>query len=257
MDDDSGRAPRGSRPAGQGGQRNGSGANPGSQGAARPNSGPRGGGLLSQFGRPAEDAAGDEQGAAPRGARDRRQGASGPGPGGLALPSRQKPQKGLRGALDALTGQARRLGGSLRRGSDGPRAGEWKATDFDPHTLREWDEEDAAPFELPPDPDAELVQSRRAQAMGRGGPRGSGRGSPRGWEDDNWDAGWETGTWDTGWATGSRRSVDYARSDQRDEFSDSGFWTPGPGRAYADDALSQSLATLAALAALTRPICRI
>ncbi|HKB47552.1 MAG TPA: hypothetical protein VKC57_07625, partial [Ktedonobacterales bacterium] len=150
MDDDSGRAPRGSRPAGQGGQRNGSGANSGSQGAARPNSGPRGGGLLSQFGRPAEDAAEDGQGVAPSGARDRRQGASGPGPGGLALPSRQRPQKGLRGALDALTGQARRLGGSLRRGSDGPRAGEWKATDFDPHTLREWDEEDAAPFELPP-----------------------------------------------------------------------------------------------------------
>jgi hypothetical protein len=179
----------------------------------------------------------------------------------LALPSRERPQKGLRGALDALTGQARRLGGSLRRGTDGPRnprAGEWMATDFDPHTLREWDEEDAAPFDLPPDPDAELAQSRRTAARG-GARRGGGRGSPRDWEDDDWDAGWETGTWDTGWATDSRRSMDYARSDLRDEFGDSGFWTPGRRRAYddADDALSQSLATLAALGAVGRPIGRI
>src|SRR5258708_13731768 len=153
MDDDSGRAPRGSRPAGQGGQRNGSGANSGSQGAARPNSGPRGGGLLSQFGRPAEDAAEDGQGVAPSGARDRRQGASGPGPGGLALPSRQRPQKGLRGALDALTGQARRLGGSLRRGSDGPRAGQGEATDCRPQTPRQGGDGGRPPLDPPPDPD--------------------------------------------------------------------------------------------------------
>jgi hypothetical protein len=44
--------------------------------------------------------------------------------------------------------------GGTPTGSSGPRAGEWKASDFSPDELEDWDRQDAAPFELPPDPDA-------------------------------------------------------------------------------------------------------
>ncbi|MGZ3681756.1 MAG: hypothetical protein ACXVDI_24610, partial [Ktedonobacterales bacterium] len=175
---------------------------------------------------------------------------------------------GVRGAWRAFTGQARRIGDGVRkRITDGirtPRAGEWRASDFDPDTLEEWDQNDSAPFELPTDPDDESRKYRAPQPTRRderSGPsrnsagrdarpattpyRGGlgsrdARGGPRGWEDNGWeDAGWETGTWDTGWATDYQSSVDYG-----EDGGDSGFWAPSRGAAYDDeddDAISQSL----------------
>ncbi len=214
-------------------------------------SGPRGGGLLSRYGGRPDD--GDE---------------------------------GLRGAWQAFTGQARRLGDNLRRATGGersPRAGEWKATDFDSGTLDDWDRHDAAPFELPPDPDAPAYERDREAGRGRSrsgtareysaerpAQRASGRGGQadggqwRGWDDradgwreDEWN-GWETGTWDTGWATGYQPSMEYARAGATGEY-DSGFWAPGRADGYYDDedALSRSLGTLAQLSAVGAPIGRL
>jgi Protein of unknown function (DUF4012) len=190
----------------------------------------------------------------------------------------------VRGAWRAFTGQARRIGDGVRkRITDGirtPRAGEWRASDFDPDTLEEWDQNDSAPFELPPDPDAESREYRAPQPARRDERSGSARnnagrdgrpattpyrgglgsrdarGGPRGWEDNKWeDAGWETGTWDTGWATDYQSGVGHG-----DDGGDSGFWAPSRGAAYDDeddDAISQSLSTLARLSAVGEPIGRV
>src|SRR5262249_42419860 len=106
-----------------------------------------------------------------------------------------------------------------------------------------------------------------AASGGRGGQGRGGRSASRGpqdWDDDEWDAGWETGTWDTGWATDFRPSVESGRAGAQDEYDDSGFWAPGRGggqsrRGYDtdEDALSQSLSTLAALGAVGRPMGRV
>ncbi len=269
MDDGSLRERRGSQADGQDrGSRGNAGARPGGRQHSGAESGPRGGGLLSRYGQ--AGAAGDAPGV---GSRDGQQ------------------QNRFRGALGALTGQARRLGENIRKVTEGPRnprAGEWKATDFDPHTLRAWDERDEVPFEVPPDPynSAEYdAPPRRAASLsgreprggaasggrGRGGASSGGRGGqggrdrgrgPQNWDDDEWDAGWETGTWDTGWATDFRPSMEYGRSGAASDFDDSGFWAPGRGgtgrRGYEDDdALSQSLSTLAALGAVGRPMGRV
>ena len=193
---------------------------------------------------------------------------------------------GKRGAWRAFTGQARRLGSGMKRFTEGirtPRAGEWRATDFDQDILEEWDRNDSAPFELPPDPDDESgeyrASSRSARRDERRGPGrndarrdarlaptssrggfGGGRdargGGPGGW-DDNWeDAGWETGTWDTGWATDYQLSASYEAGN-----GDSGFWLPSRGAGYDDedddDVISQSLSTLAHLSAVGAPYGRV
>src|SRR5215470_5068277 len=66
---------------------------------------------------------------------------------------------------NGLLARARRLGENLRStvmGPRMPRAGDWKASDFSPDELEDWDHHDAAPFDLPPDPDApEQRRSRR------------------------------------------------------------------------------------------------
>jgi hypothetical protein len=163
-----------------------------------------------------------------------------------------------------LLARARRLGENLRAtviGRRVPRAGDWKASDFSSDELADWDRQDLAPFDLPPDPDEpdyprsrsngdREPEQRRPSANGRPGQRaGDGRRSlddNMGWNDDEDDAGWESGTWDTRWATSMQPSLDYAGG-RRDEFSDSGFWTPGRGPAY-DDQRSGPLATIAMLA---------
>lgn len=186
----------------------------------------------------------------------------------------------MRGAWRAFTGQARRFGSGMKRFTEGirtPRAGEWRATDFDQDTLEEWDRNDSAPFELPPDPDDESREYRASSRSARrdepprsgrndarrdarpgptpyrggsGGGRDARGGGPRNWNDDEWeDAGWETGTWDTGWATDYQPSASYETGG-----GDSGFWSPSRGAGYDgendDDVLSQSLSTLAHLSAV-------
>ncbi|MGH2517916.1 MAG: DUF4012 domain-containing protein [Ktedonobacterales bacterium] len=193
-------------------------------------------------------------------------------------------------AWQAFTGQARRLGDNIRRAAGGrddeshePRAGNWKATDFDADELETWDREDSAPFDVPEDPDASYADypSRSGSRQdftrnpSRGnGPSGSGRGqpprnddsrwrrSPRDWDDDEWDGAWETGTWDTGWAAGGQPSMEYARPGG-ESFGDSGFWSPGRDAPYDDDdppresALAESLNTLAQLGAVGVPLGRL
>ena len=190
---------------------------------------------------------------------------------------------GFRGAWQAFTGQARRLGDSIRRNTDGmrsPRAGEWKATDFDERELEEWDREDSAPFEVPVRDDGEAdfaytAARQRRQTRARAAryePRGQSRtprpaprnSGPSGWNDDQWDGGWETGTWDTGWATDYQSSMEYGRAGAYDD-GDSGFWAPGRGDGgyrgggYGPDAdaLDESLNTLAQLGAVGVPLGRL
>ena len=183
------------------------------------------------------------------------------------------------GAWEAFTGQARRIGDNLRRvaagghetGSRAPRAGNWMATDFKPDELETWDRDDSAPFDVPVDPD-ESYAGRPVGRSPRGDYRdypapknsssGSGRGrGPQDWEDDEWDGAWETGTWDTGWAAGSQDSMEYAGAG-RDQFGDSGFWSPGRGAGRdeyesQDSALAESLNTLAQLGAVGVPLGRL
>ena len=229
-----------------------------------------GNGLLSRYAAGADgvapDTTPDEDFAPP--VRPRRM------PPGVGLPAKPAGDggNGLRGRWQAFTVQARRLGQNLRRtgGADRtPRAGEWKATDFDPHELEEWDRRDSAPFEVPPDPDQPYASGRpssrfddapRYSAAGGGGgggapPRDNRRwrdwdDDPEGWEEE--DAAWETGTWDTGWATGFQPSVEVgvprgARGTRR-----------RPQEPYyEDDPLAQSLGTLARLGAIGEPIGRV
>src|SRR5258708_37884945 len=101
-------------------------------------SGPRGGGLLSRYG---------------------------------GRPDGDDGNEGMRGAWQARTGQARRLGANLRRATGGeraPRAGQRKGTDFDSGTLDDWDRHDPAPVEPPPDPDAPAYERDREAGRSRG-----------------------------------------------------------------------------------------
>jgi hypothetical protein len=161
---------------------------------------------------------------------------------------------------NGLLSRARRLGENIRAtviGQRVPRAGEWKASDFSPQELDQWDHHDAVPFELPPDPDAPDYPGARVNGYGENGsqqPSGNGRSDRRagdgrrslddnmGWDDDEDDASWESGTWDTRWATSMQPSLEYAGG--RDEFADSGFWAPGRRPGY-DDGGSGPLATIA------------
>jgi uncharacterized protein DUF4012 len=170
--------------------------------------------------------------------------------------------QGLHGD-NGLLARARRLGENLRAtvmGPRMPRAGEWKASDFSPDELENWDHHDAAPFDLPPDPDAPAQARSYRNGQRESGPRrsngdkgaypraGNGRRSlddNMGWDDDEGDVGWESGTWDTRWATSMQPSLEYAGG--RDGFADSGFWAPGRGADY-DDQRSGPLATLAMIA---------
>ena len=199
------------------------------------------------------------------------------------LRSRDEPNhaRGARGAWQALTGQARRLGANIRHPggeSRAPRAGEWRATDFDPEELEDWDQKDSAPFEVPvnseDEPDFAYTAARRMRnsqlrneppsrgSGARSGPRGAGAG---GWSDEQWDRGWETGTWDTGWATNQQQSMEYGRAGSYED-GDSGFWAPGRGgdgfRAGGEygeheGALDASLNTLAQLGAVGVPLGRL
>ncbi len=132
-----------------------------------------------------------------------------------------------RGRANGLLSRAREFGETVLRATvmrrRMPQAGDWRASDFSDDQLEAWDRRDAAPFDLPPDPDAPL-RGRRPDARAAGGSGDVRRQGRRG-RDDDLDAAWETGTWDTGWATGGRRSLDYGRSSHED----SGFWRHGRG----------------------------
>jgi hypothetical protein len=143
----------------------------------------------------------------------------------------------------------RRLGDNLRHESPGertPRAGEWRASDFDSSELEAWDRSDAAPFDLPNDAYAPYAPYGNA---GR-----SGRGAQNRRASDDRDAAWETGTWDTGWAAGYQGSTEYAGDGEGDDF-----WMPGRRAAYEDDEdmLSHSFNTLAELGAVGVPMSRL
>ena len=269
MDDGYQRPRRPDRPARE--PRAGGPARPGSD--ARAGDRPAGG-LLSRYGsgepEGAPEQTRDESPRAP--SRTQRM------PPGVGLPAKgADPREGgqsLRGKLQAFTVQARRIGKNLRLtgGEDRtPRAGDWKATDFDPNELEEWDRRDSAPFEVPPDPDEPYASPRERQRYDdqprRSGGRGGGRGEPprdnrrwRDWDDepDGWgndegeDFAWETGSWDTNWATGFQPSVEVgvprdaraARRRANDPY-------------YEDDPLAQSLGTLARLGSVGEPLGRL
>ena len=228
----------------------------------------QGGGLLSRY-------SGDDGGQSPRrepssprngSGRSGNGGGQEPSGGGLLSRARSGGDRELlRGAFTALGGQARRLGENVRRatgkGRD-PKSGDWRASDFDQHTLDSWDRDERVPFDVPDEPEMGDPRTRPADDRRRPAPRdarpsgGGGRGyddraRPRGWDDDEWDAGWETGTWDTGWATGFGPSLDYGRASGEDD--DSGFWSPGRDEwddGGRSDPLAESLNTLARLGAV-------
>lgn len=242
------------------------------------------GGQSSGAGR---DSSGDGSGTSgsERGGDGRREPLSTPLNDRLRPADGKRQARGPRGAWQALTGQARRLGASIHHTDDdsrAPRAGEWRATDFDPTELEDWDQNDSAPFEVPvnaeDEPDfafsaaRDLRMSNDPQRGQRRDPARPDRSDPAGagvdaWSDEQWDRGWETGTWDTGWATGQQQSMDYGRAGSFDD-GNSGFWAPGRGNdddyhdadGYDDDgdgALDESLSTLAQLGAVGVPLGRL
>lgn len=135
------------------------------------------------------------------------------------------------------------------RGSRGdsartPRAGDWRASDFDSRQLEAWDQHDDVPFDLPEAPDDPYAPYSPYGGKGRGG---SNRGGGR--RRENWDAEWGTGTWDTGWATGYEETLG---------FDDDEDWVPGGMVRYEeDDVFSRSFSTLAQLGAVGVPIGRL
>lgn len=236
-------------------------------GGSQPLSRPHSGGLLSRYSAPlAQDGSGDA--------------------------AHAESQHGWR----QLAGGARRLGENLRRRATGaeerkPGARDWRATDFNTGDLDDWDRRGDAPFELPPDPDAPVEDRRYDRAVDRAvdraarndrdergnrgarGDRGERGERKRGarrarsddWDDiewdDNWDGAWETGTWDTEWAASGaaweeppprksrRRRKEPAVREEWNLVGDL-------RQALDDDALAESLNTLAQLGAVTRPLSR-
>lgn len=192
-----------------------------------------------------------------------------------------------------LAGGARRLGENLRRHTDAdkprqPGARDWRATDFSTGDLDHWDRHGDMPFEMPPDPDAparrdDRQDDRRANERdgrrnGRGGRDDrrdggrNGRARRESWDDPeldgDWDGAWETGSWDTAWAADDEPLEPYpprrrgGRGDSRHRpepaVRDSGGALIGDLRqALDDDALAESLNTLAQLGAVTRPLSRV
>ena len=161
-----------------------------------------------------------------------------------------------------LANGARKLGENLRRMTEGalqraPRHGDWRATDFAPHEIDDWDQRGAVPFDLPPDPDAPEFEdrargSRGARRDGRdryaedsSGARGSrdeysgGRGGRRAdeveWNDDGWNSS-NAGGWDDEWNDGGE--VDWDNASWDDEPGGRGGrgagWAQGRG-GYADE----------------------
>jgi hypothetical protein len=119
-----------------------------------------------------------------------------------------------------LLSNARKLGDGLRRmtgnatpqsgraDSRAPQHGDWRATDFSEDQIDQWDRNDAAPFDVPPDPDAP-----RGSQGGRGGRGGRSSRNVR----DEWDE-WEGSSadgWDAEWDGGGE--VDWDNADWDDE----------------------------------------
>lgn len=131
-----------------------------------------------------------------------------------------------------LAGGARKLGQNLRRMTESaaqraPRHRDWRATDFAPQEIEEWDQRGAVPFELPPDPDApgwdesRVDAARGERGSRRDAPRGGGRDSRRkerekweSWEESEWDAA-GAGDWNKDWENGAE--VDWANASWDDE----------------------------------------
>ncbi len=175
-----------------------------------------------------------------------------------------------------LANGARKLGQNLRRMTEGalqraPRHGDWRATDFAPHEIDDWDQRGAVPFELPPDPDAPEYDEDRARGShgarrdgyaedgagargGRGGYSGGrgGRGArgadvddwddaewnaadPGGWDDAEWNAA-GAGGWDAAWNEGGEVDWDNATwDDEPNGWDDHGSGRSRGRGAYADD----------------------
>ena len=201
----------------------------------------------------------------------------------------QRDQEGRRNPLQAFGGQARRLGDNFRRAAmrnRQPKAGDWRATDFDPDTLEAWDRQDSAPFPLPEDPDAPSYSSA-SNHRGRGAPsyrgardvpldddvyddtydtpppqRGRGKDTSRlarheAWERDEYeDAGWETGTWDTGWAADYQPGAD----GEWDDGSGSALWAPNRFRNRTGEGSSvaaRAMGTIAVLGSVGESLSRV
>lgn len=198
--------------------------------------------------------------------QDRAQPASRPAPpptGGLL--SRFGSQQGApqqpapgdeEGGWRGLANGARKFGQNLRRMTEGalqraPRHGDWRATDFAPHEIDDWDQYGDVPFDLPPDPDAPEYDAPHARdaresrgARGAQGSRGQASGSRGGrradqdeWDARDWDAEWDGGAeidwenaaWDddpAGWDDRSRGRGAYG--------NDYGYEEPPTGRGQRD-----------------------
>ncbi|HEX9036665.1 MAG TPA: DUF4012 domain-containing protein [Ktedonobacterales bacterium] len=148
------------------------------------------------------------------------------------------------GGLRGFAQGARNLGKNLRRITDGalhraPGHGDWRATDFAPEEIDEWDRYGDVPFELPPDPDRyadsyhaesdrfEAAQRARNPRAGRrdDGRRGSrdrrnNRGRPDnrgGWDESQWGASGAQG-WNAAWDDGEDiQDIDWDNATWDDE----------------------------------------
>jgi uncharacterized protein DUF4012 len=160
--------------------------------------------------------------------------------------SESAPPEREEGGWHGLAGGARRMGENLRRMTEGalrraPRHGDWRATDFSPHEIAEWDRRGEVPFEVPRDPDAPgwdkddayddeddgdySARGPRAYAGGRGTrdlrdewdeqvsrARKAPRGERDAWDDAEWNAA-DAGDWDTAWGEGGEVDWDNAQWD--------------------------------------------
>ena len=202
----------------------------------------------------------------------------------------QGAQEGHLNPIQAFGGQARRLGDNFRRAAmrnRKPKAGDWRASDFDPDTLEAWDRQDSAPFPLPEEDPYDSSYSSAYDRGGRDRPsyrgerydprddayddtydtppsrRGKGRDTGRFaradvWERDEYeDAGWETGTWDTGWANDYQPD---AGSDGWDDGGESGLWAPNRFRdrtGAGSRVAAEAMGTIAVLGSVGASLSRV
>ncbi len=172
--------------------------------------------------------------------QDRSQPASRPAPpptGGLLSrfgSQQEAPQQPAHGEEEGgwrgLANGARKFGQNLRRMTEGaiqraPRHRDWRATDFAPEEIDDWDQYGDAPFELPPDPDAPEYdaprsrggresRSAREERGSRGRSAAGSRGGRGAREDDGWNAA-SAGDWDAEWDDGAE--VDWENATWDDE----------------------------------------
>lgn len=165
-----------------------------------------------------------------------------------------------------------------------PGARDWRATDFNTSEIEQWDRHGDMPFDMPPDPDAPRTPNKdehlnrrdredrqseyrerderdeRDERREQGNRRKKRRTYD--WDDvdreDAVESDWNAGSWDTAWATGEEEVPEPPRR-RRKRRPDREQWNlVGDLRnALDDEALSESLNTLAQLGSVARPLSRV